>query len=46
MKNQINGIVCKIRKHILVHAGTCPFTGSTYQFCERCNAMIPMEIVD
>lgn len=40
----INKIICMIKKHTLVEAGTCPFTGSTYQYCERCGAMIPIQV--
>jgi len=28
----------------LVQAGTCPFTGSTYEYCERCEVMIPIQV--
>lgn len=37
----IKGIICKIKKHKLVAAGECPFTGNFYDYCERCSAMIP-----
>jgi len=40
----INKIICKIKGHTLVQAGTCPYTGSTYQYCERCEAMIPIQV--
>jgi hypothetical protein len=39
------GIVCAFRSHVLVMAGSCPFTGSIYQYCERCHAMIPTQEV-
>jgi hypothetical protein len=39
----IKSIVCMFKDHVLVEAGTCPFTGSTYQYCERCGAMIPIQ---
>jgi len=39
----IKSIVCMIKDHVLIEAGTCPFTGSTYQYCERCSAMIPIQ---
>ena len=29
-------IKCKIKKHIFVDAGSCPFTGKTYVACSRC----------
>jgi len=40
----INKIICKVKGHTLVQAGTCPYTGSTYQYCERCEAMIPIQL--
>jgi hypothetical protein len=39
-------IVCKVKGHTLVVAGACPFTGSTYDYCERCKAMIPRELAE
>jgi hypothetical protein len=39
----ISKVICKIKKHKLVEAGTCPFTGSTYQHCTRCGLMIPIQ---
>ena len=32
--------ICKFKKHILVNAGACPFTGKSYNACTRCGAMI------
>lgn len=32
--------ICKIKKHTLVAAGACPFTGKSYNACTRCGAMI------
>jgi len=46
MLSMLKIIACKVVNHSLVPAGSCPFTGATYQYCERCSAMIPMEIVD
>jgi hypothetical protein len=40
----ISKIKCMLKGHYLVEAGTCPYTGSTYQYCERCNAMIPIQV--
>jgi hypothetical protein len=40
----INKIICKVKGHTLVDAGACPYTGSTYQYCERCTAMIPIQV--
>jgi hypothetical protein len=33
-------IICKFKKHVLVPAGACPFTGKNYNACTRCGAMI------
>ena len=40
----IKKIVCRIAGHTLVDAGACPYTGSTYQYCERCKSMIPIQV--
>jgi hypothetical protein len=40
----VNIIKCKIKGHTLIPAGSCPFTGSTYEYCERCKAMIPGQL--
>jgi len=45
MKNLIKSIICRFKDHVLVAAGSCPFTGRTYQHCTRCMAMIPVEIL-
>ena len=33
-------IVCKVKNHMLIAAGACPFTGKSYNSCTRCGAMI------
>jgi hypothetical protein len=43
MLNPIKVLICKIKDHNLVRAGTCPYTKLTYDYCERCSAMIPLE---
>ena len=40
----IDILKCKIKGHILVSAGSCPFTGSTYEHCERCEVMVPVQV--
>jgi len=40
----IKKAICRIKGHTLVVAGSCPYTGSTYQYCERCSAMIPIQL--
>jgi hypothetical protein len=40
----IKKLICSIKGHNLVNAGTCPYTGSTYQYCERCETMIPIQV--
>lgn len=47
MLNRIIGlVVCTFKDHVLTYAGSCPFTGSTYEYCERCKAMIPTQPVE
>jgi len=36
----IKYIVCKIKKHIFVEAGSCPYTGKSYVGCTRCGKMV------
>jgi hypothetical protein len=43
VKNLLQSIVCRFKDHVLVSAGSCPYTGRTYQLCTRCTAMIPVE---
>ena len=38
----IKRIVCKIKGHTIVDAGSCPFTGKTYEACTRCNLIRPI----
>jgi hypothetical protein len=33
-------ITCKVNSHLLIEAGSCPFTGKSYNLCTRCGAMI------
>ena len=44
--NWFNAIKCKFKGHVLIHAGSCPFTGMIYDYCERCSAMIPIDWID
>jgi hypothetical protein len=46
MKNLIKSIVCRFKDHTLIAAGSCPFTGRTYNLCTRCTAMIPVESLE
>ena len=36
----ISYFVCKIKKHDLVNAGSCPFTGKNYNTCTRCGVSL------
>jgi hypothetical protein len=40
IKNIINYFICKIKKHNMVNAGSCPFTGKNYIACLRCERMV------
>ena len=39
----ISRAVCNVRGHRLEPAGSCPFTGVTYDYCHRCTGMVPRE---
>jgi hypothetical protein len=36
----IKYIICKIKKHKFIDAGSCPFTGKSYNACVKCGKMI------
>jgi hypothetical protein len=44
--NFLNGIICRFKGHVLIEAGTCPYTGSTYDVCTRCLIMIPIQLAE
>jgi hypothetical protein len=35
-------MMCGIKGHTLKMAGSCPFTGKTYNYCDRCTQMFPI----
>ena len=35
----LNKIKCRMIGHNIVKAGSCPFTGKTYEACVRCGKM-------
>lgn len=41
----IKAILCKINGHTLTGAGSCPFTGKSYDVCTRCNKLIEVKNV-
>lgn len=43
IKDFLGSIVCMVKGHNLVFAGSCPFTGLNYDYCHRCNKMNPRE---
>ena len=45
IKELISRGFCKIKGHNLTPAGSCPFTGQTYDYCERCTGMVPRQAV-
>jgi len=45
MINLIKRTRCKLMGHELEHAGSCPFTGATYYYCNKCKFMIPVDVV-
>ena len=42
----INRIVCRFNGHDWQQAGTCPFTGSTYDYCHKCETMLPRDLAE
>jgi hypothetical protein len=44
MKHYLNRIKCYFKGHNLIEAGQCPYTGSTYDYCDRCEIMIPRDL--
>jgi len=36
--------ICIFKGHNFISAGTCPFTGSTYDLCKRCTLIIPQQV--
>ena len=36
----INKVKCLFLKHIMLAAGSCPFTGKSYNACTRCGVTI------
>jgi hypothetical protein len=39
MKKIINFIICRLKSHIVVQAGSCPYTNKNYNVCTRCGVM-------
>ncbi len=39
-------LICLFKSHDFIPAGKCPFTGSTYDYCRRCKAMVPRELAE
>jgi hypothetical protein len=44
MKHYLNRIKCYFKSHNLIEAGQCPYTGSTYDYCQSCEMMIPRDL--
>jgi hypothetical protein len=42
----ISILICFIKGHNEVNAGSCPFTGQSYNYCERCNRMRPLQDIN
>jgi hypothetical protein len=43
IKYLIKSIKCKINGHKLIDAGSCPFTGLTYNMCINCENMFSID---
>jgi hypothetical protein len=46
LKLIINRVICKVASHKEVSAGSCPYTGMRYNYCERCELMIPIDYIE
>lgn len=44
INNYFNRIKCYFKGHYLIEAGACPYTGSTYDYCKKCEMMLPREL--
>ena len=44
IKNLFNRVKCYFVGHNLIEAGSCPYTGSIYDYCDKCNLMTPREL--
>lgn len=44
MKHYFLRIKCYFKGHNLIEAGSCPYTGSTYDYCGSCESMIPRDL--
>ncbi len=40
IKQLLKIITCKFKNHQIISAGSCPFTGKSYNACTRCGATI------
>ena len=40
----IKKIICLTKGHILIKAGACPFTGKSYDTCNRCAKLIEVTL--
>jgi hypothetical protein len=45
IKYTLGSFFCKAIGHKLTPGGSCPFTGTYYGYCRRCNKMVPTEEV-
>jgi hypothetical protein len=43
IKYLINNIICVFNDHKMINAGSCPFTGKTYNICTRCGKTVPLD---
>jgi hypothetical protein len=41
IKDIINYFICKVKTHMIIDGGSCPFTGKNYNSCIRCGVNIP-----
>jgi hypothetical protein len=44
IKHYFNRVKCYFSGHNLIEAGSCPYTGSVYDYCDKCEMMFPREL--
>jgi hypothetical protein len=40
MRHIFNILICKLKSHQWIKAGSCPFTGKDYKICSKCEKMV------
>lgn len=46
IKNKLIFFLCRLFGHKEVFAGACPYTGMRYNYCERCEYILPLDYIE